>query len=44
MKNNKNGGLFAGIIMGLLMVIGGTVFLWWNEMLNAKTLGRAISD
>ena len=38
MKNNKNGGLFAGIIMGLLMVIGGTVFLWWNEGNNVRNI------
>ena len=38
MKNNKNGGLFAGIIMGLLMVIGGTAFLWWNEGTNVRNI------
>ena len=38
MKNSKNGGLFAGIIVGLLMVIGGTVFLWWNEGNNVRNI------
>lgn len=38
MKNSKNGGLFAGVIVGLLMVIGGTVFLWWNEGNNVRNI------
>ena len=29
--SNKKGGLFAGVLVGILMVIIGTVLLWRNE-------------
>ena len=38
MKSNKKGGLFAGVLVGLLMVIGGTVLLWWNEGNNVRNI------
>ena len=38
MKNNKKGGLFAGVLVGLLMVIIGTVMLWWNEGNNVRNI------
>ncbi len=30
MKKNKTNP-FAGIIFGIILIIGGTIFLWWNE-------------
>ena len=38
MKNNKNSNPFGGIILGILMLIGGTVLLWWNEGNNVKNI------
>ena len=38
MNGNKKGGLFGGILAGLLMVIGGTVLLWWNEGNNVRNI------
>ena len=38
MNGNKKGGLFAGVLVGLLMVIIGTVLLWWNEGNNVRNI------
>lgn len=40
MNNTKNklGGLFTGLIFGLLMIIGSTILLWWNEGNNVKNI------
>ena len=38
MNGNKKGGLFAGVLVGLLMVIIGTVMLWWNEGNNVRNI------
>lgn len=48
---NGNGGplgkvksLFSGILIGILLVIGGCILLWWNEgnnVRNIKTVGEA---
>ena len=38
MNSNKKGGLFAGVLVGLLMVIIGTVLLWWNEGNNVRNI------
>ncbi len=35
---NKKGGLFAGVIVGIMMLIGGTILLWWNEGNNVRNL------
>ena len=37
-SSNKKGGLFAGVLVGLLMVIIGTVLLWWNEGNNVRNI------
>ena len=37
-SNDKKGGLFAGVLAGLLMVIGGTGLLWWNEGNNVRNI------
>lgn len=37
-NSNKKGGLFAGVLMGIIMLIGGTVFLWWNEGNNVRNI------
>ena len=34
----KIGNSFFGIIIGLIMLVGGTVLLWWNEGNNVKNL------
>ena len=34
----KIGNSFAGVIIGIIMLIGGTVLLWWNEGNNVKNL------
>ncbi|MBQ9902244.1 MAG: TMEM43 family protein [Clostridia bacterium] len=36
--SNKKGGLFAGVLVGILMVIIGTVLLWWNEGNNVRNI------
>ena len=38
MQDKKKGGLFAGVLVGLLMVIIGTVLLWWNEGNNVRNI------
>lgn len=38
MKEKKKGGLFAGVLVGLLMVIIGTGLLWWNEGNNVRNI------
>ena len=38
MQDKKKGGLFAGVLVGLLMVIIGTVMLWWNEGNNVRNI------
>ena len=38
MQEKKKGGLFAGVLIGLIMVIGGTVLLWWNEGNNVRNI------
>ena len=38
MNNKKNsGGIFGGIIAGIIMIIGGICLLWWNEGRTIKT-------
>lgn len=38
MNNKKNsGGLFGGIIAGIIFIIGGICLLWWNEGRTVKT-------
>ena len=36
--SNKKGGLLTGVLAGLLMVIIGTVLLWWNEGNNVRNI------
>ena len=36
MEKIKNS--FGGVIFGLLMIIGGTILLWWNEGNNVKNI------
>ena len=38
MKTKKKGGLFAGVLMGIVMVIAGTILLWWNEGNNVRNI------
>ncbi len=38
MSKNKKGGLFAGVLTGILMVIIGTGVLWWNEGNNVRNI------
>ncbi len=38
METKKKGGLFAGVMIGLLMIIGGTILLWWNEGNNVRNI------
>ena len=35
---NKNSNPFGGIIAGILLLIGGTCLLWWNEGNNVKNI------
>lgn len=37
-SSNKKGGLFAGVISGILMILIGTVLLWWNEGNNVRNI------
>ena len=34
----KSGGLFGGIIIGIILLIAGTILLWWNEGNNVKNI------
>ena len=36
MEKIKNS--FGGVIMGILLLIGGTILLWWNEGNNVKNI------
>ena len=38
MQDKKKGGLFAGVFFGLILVIVGTVLLWWNEGNNVRNI------
>ena len=38
MKNNNSKNPFGGIILGIIMLIGGTILLWWNEGENVKNI------
>ena len=38
MQDKKKGGLFAGVLIGIIMVICGTVLLWWNEGNNVRNI------
>ncbi len=35
--------LFSGVIIGILLLIGGTVLLWWNEGNNVRNI-RALEE
>jgi hypothetical protein len=35
---NKVKNLFSGVIFGILMLIGGTILLWWNEGNNVRNI------
>ena len=37
-SQNKKGGIFAGVIGGIVMVLIGTVLLWWNEGNNVRNI------
>ena len=34
----KSGGLFGGIVIGIILLIAGTILLWWNEGNNVKNI------
>jgi hypothetical protein len=41
MQKIKNS--FGGIVVGILMIIGGTILLWWNEGNNVKNI-KAVNE
>ena len=37
-NQKKKGGLFAGVISGIVMILAGTILLWWNEGNNVRNI------